>query len=392
MSKRKSETAPLPESFCEGFHDADTVRKMAFRQMPHYGMVSVIAFGASGLGGMFTAGQAKGVKGAVAGKGNDTWFAEDAEEDKQRAKEIVLLCLKQGVNMIDTSHWYGQGRSERLLGHALQGVPRKAFYINSKIGRYDSDPLLMFDFSYAKTYQAVLDTLTRLQLDYIDSMQIHDPEFIPDREILISQTLPALQRCKDEGKIKYIGMTGYPLEIQRDIISRSPVKIDTSLAYCHYSINDTTLVSSGFVEFCKERSIALINASPISMGLLMDRDPPDWHPASDATKALCKQASAYTRSLGLDLAKLALHFTLREESIATTLISSTSTTRMQQNLDAVGETLTEAEEAALTHLIDNVFGPAGTQSWEGVEIATYWETVGKRLLSERIYTKQKESC
>ena len=100
-------------------------------------MVSVIAFGASGLGGMFTAGQAKGIVGAEAGVGNDTWFAEDAEEDKQRAKDIVELCLKQGVNMIDTSHWYGQGRSERLLGHALKGVPRKAYYINSKIGRYD---------------------------------------------------------------------------------------------------------------------------------------------------------------------------------------------------------------------------------------------------------------
>ena len=99
-------------------------------------MVSIIAFGASGLGGMFSAG-GKGIVGAEAGVGNDTWFAEDAEEDKQRAKEIVELCLKQGVNMIDTSHWYGQGRSERLLGHALKGVPRKAYYINSKIGRYD---------------------------------------------------------------------------------------------------------------------------------------------------------------------------------------------------------------------------------------------------------------
>jgi len=331
---RKGEMAAgaLPESFCEGFHEADEVRKMAFRRMPHYGLVSIISFGASGLGGMFTAGQGKGIQDAVAGVGNDTWFAEDAEEDKQRARDIVHLCLKRGVNMIDTSHWYGQGRSERLLGHALQGVPRTAFYLNSKIGRYDQDPLKMFDFSYAKTYQAVKDTLKRLQLDYIDSMQIHDPEFIPDRELLFTQTLPALQRCKEEGMIKYIGMTGYPLEMQRDVIERSAIKIDTSLVYCHYSINDTTLISSGFLDFCNQRGIALINASPIAMGLLMDRDPPDWHPASQETKALCKQAVAYCKSKGVDISKLALHFTLREESIATTLISSTSLTRMQAPL------------------------------------------------------------
>lgn len=62
----------------------------------------------------------------------------------------------------------------------------------------------------------------------------------------------------------------------QEIITRSGVGIDSSLSYCHYSLNDTTLESSGFVAFCKERNVALINASPISMGLLMERDPPDW--------------------------------------------------------------------------------------------------------------------
>jgi len=186
-------------------------------------------------------------------------------------------------------------------------------------------------------------------------------------------------------------MTGYPLDMQRDVIERSPVTVDTSLVYCHYSINDTTLVSSGFLDFCHKRGVALINASPIAMGLLMDRDPPDWHPASLETKALCKKAVAYCKAQGVDISKLALHFTLREESISTTLISSTSCSRMQSNIDAVRQTLSETEEAALAHLVKNVFGPAGTQSWEGVEIATYWATVGKRLLSERIYTKDKES-
>ena len=69
--------------------------------------------------------------------------------------------------------------------------------------------------------------------------------------------------------------------------------MDTSLSYCHYAFNDTSLVSSGFLDFCTARNIALINASPISMGLLMDRDPPSWHPATPATKTLCKQAAIY---------------------------------------------------------------------------------------------------
>merc|ERR1719263_1149266 len=132
-----------------------------------------------------------------------------------------------------------------MLGYALQGVPRSAYYINSKIGRYEKDPLRMFDFSYEKTYQAGLDTLRRLKLDYVDSLQVHDPEFAPSVDVILEQTLPALQRLKSEGKIRLIGMTGYPLALQQEVISRSGIGIDTSLSYCHYSLNDTTLASSG---------------------------------------------------------------------------------------------------------------------------------------------------
>ena len=115
----------LPESFVPGWHDEAEVRKMKFRTLPHYGKVSVISFGASGLGGMFTAGQGSGLADATVGAGaGDVWFAEDADADKAAAREIVQMCLKAGVNVIDTSHWYGQGRLERLLGHALKGARR----------------------------------------------------------------------------------------------------------------------------------------------------------------------------------------------------------------------------------------------------------------------------
>ena len=209
-------TDALPATYVEGFHELEAVRAMKYRETPHYGLVSIISFGASGLGGMFTAGQGTGLANVkkVGEAVEDVWFAEDSAADIAAAREIVLSCLKAGVNLIDTSHWYGQGRSERLLGHALKGVPRSAYFINSKIGRYEKDPLAMFDFSAEKTYQAGLDTLRRLQLDHVDSLQVHDPEFAPSIEVVLSQTLPALQRLKDEGKIKLIGITGYPLEVQ----------------------------------------------------------------------------------------------------------------------------------------------------------------------------------
>lgn len=166
----------LPGTFVEGFHDHAEVCKMKFREMPHYGLVSIISFGASGLGGMFTAGKGSGLTDASADGSFDdpaVWFAEEEADDIARAREIVHACLKRGVNMIDTSHWYGQGRSERLLGHALADVPRAAYFLNTKIGRYEKATLGMFDFSYDKTYKAALDSLKRLRIDRVDSMQVH---------------------------------------------------------------------------------------------------------------------------------------------------------------------------------------------------------------------------
>ena len=236
----------------------------------------------------------------------------------------VIQCLKAGVNLIDSSHWYGQGRSERLLGRALKEVPRKAYYINTKIGRYDKDPLKMFDFSYAKTYQGVLDSLGRLGIDCVDSMQVQptrdlpraahprdpprDPPrarrpacsllpiagarsgVLPERGHSRRADAAALARAKAEGKIRLIGMTGYPLGVQQEIITRF-AGIDTSLSYCHYSLNDTSLLASGFIDFCASRGMALINASPISMGLLMDRDPPDWHPRAPPPRRCARRPS-----------------------------------------------------------------------------------------------------
>jgi len=116
-------------------------------------------------------------------------------------------------------------------------------------------------------------------------------EFASSLDIIINETLPALEKVKDSGKVKFIGITGYPLINFRTVLERSKVNIDTVLSYCRCCLHDTELLD--YKEYFKKHGIGIVNASPISMGLLSSRGPPSWHPAGELVRNKCKEAADY---------------------------------------------------------------------------------------------------
>jgi aryl-alcohol dehydrogenase-like predicted oxidoreductase len=110
--------------------------------------VSVLGFGASALGGVF----------------------HDVTDEECIA--VVHTALKSGINVIDTAPWYGQGRSEEMLGKALRGIPRNAYMLNTKVGRYEQEVENMFDFSAERITRSVDESLARMGVDYIDCIQV----------------------------------------------------------------------------------------------------------------------------------------------------------------------------------------------------------------------------
>ena len=381
--------ADLPETFVAGFHDEAAVRAMRYRELMPGMHVSVVSLGASSLGGCF----------------------RKVSEDE--CIEVVRHALRSGINLIDTAPWYGHGKSETVLGKALAGVPRRAYYLNTKVGRYEPQVDQMFDFTGPRVTRSVDESLARLGCGYIDSVQVHDPEFAPSPDVIVDETLPALHALKAAGKVRLVGMTGYPLDLQREIISRAAAKgvpVDTSLTYCHYSMNDTTLFApmppaggdgdgganlgngagESFAAFCKRLGIGLINASPISMGLLCDRGPPSWHPASAEIRAACAAAAAYCRAQDppVDLAKLAMHFSLGHEGVATTLVSTASPVRSRENVAYARKdaALSAHERAASEHIMRAFLGDSlDVKTWTSTEVDAYWRKLGKLLQTRKLY-------
>jgi len=349
----------------EGFHDLEAVKKMVYRDLGgETGLkVSILSLGASSLGSCFR------------------------ETQLEESIAVVHYALKNGINLIDTSPWYGHGKSEEVLGKALADVPREAYYITTKCGRYEADVMEMFNFSAERVTKSVEESCKRMGVDYLDCIQIHDPEFAPSYETIIKETLPALAKLRAAGKVKMIGMTGYPLEMQKEIIQRFHAtggKIDTTLTYCHYSMNDFSLTKD--LEFFKENKMGVINASAMSMGLLTHRGPPGWHPAKPEQKAACKAAAEYCESQGVNISTLANAFSLANEDIPTTLVSTASLERMKSNVAACFYKLTAKEQEVSDHVMKTFFNPlAGNETWVGVEVQDYWIKVGKATMSAKCY-------
>ena len=84
----------------------------------------------------------------------------------------VHKALKAGINYIDTAPFYGQGRSEEILGMTLKNVPRSAYYLATKVGRYENNYEGMFDYSAKKTRESVEKSLQLLGVDYVDIIQV----------------------------------------------------------------------------------------------------------------------------------------------------------------------------------------------------------------------------
>ena len=113
--------------------------------------------------------------------------------------------------------------------------------------------------------------------------QIHDVEFCASLEQIVKFTIPTLLQLKAEGKVRYIGLTGYSLDTMKRLVCLLPPDtIDTILTYCRCTLVDQSLLE--VLQFFKDRNIGVINASPVSMGLLSSRGPPAWHPATENIK------------------------------------------------------------------------------------------------------------
>src|SRR3982751_3520794 len=145
--------------------------------------------------------------------------------DLGEALRSVRVALELGMNFIDTSPYYGRGMSEVLLGVALRDVPRDSYLLGTMLGRYD---LAHFDFSAKRVIESVDVSLHRMGVEYMDICLCHDIEFVEMAQV-VEETIPALRKVQQQGKVRFIGVSGYPMKIFKYVLDRTP--LDVVLSY-----------------------------------------------------------------------------------------------------------------------------------------------------------------
>ena len=307
---------------------------MKYKELGNTGLkISEIGYGASSLGGVFHS------------------------FDEGRGIDSVFAAIDAGINFIDVSPYYGHYKAETVLGKALKQIPRDKYYLSTKVGRYGEDGKNTWDYSAERVTRSVYESMERLNIDFIDIINVHDVEFA-DLNQIVDETLPALVALKEKGVVGHVGITDLQLENLKWVIEHSPKgTVESVLNFCHYCLNDDKLVD--FLDFFEENGVGVINASPFSMGLLTERGVPEWHPAPKALVEACVKAAEYCKAKGYPIEKLAMQFSIHNDRIASTLFSTTRPENLLKNIEYIKEPADEQ----LVKEVQEIIGDQKRVSW-----------------------------
>ena len=307
---------------------------MQYHEIGKTGMkVSSLGFGASSLGGVF----------------------HDLKE--KQGIEAVFTAIESGINFIDVSPYYGYYKAETVLGKALKDIERDKYYLSTKVGRYGENGENMWDYSAKRVTASVYESMERLHVDYLDIINVHDIEFA-DLHQVVDETLPALVKLKEEGVVKHVGITDLQLENLKWVIDRVPEgTVESVLNFCHYCLCDDKLAD--FLDYFEQKGVGIVNASPLSMGLLTERGVPDWHPAPKSLIEACSRAAEYCKTKNFPIEKLAMQFSVSNDRIATTLFSTTNPENVKKNIDSINEPI----DWDLVKEVRDIIGDQQRVSW-----------------------------
>ncbi|WP_308515337.1 aldo/keto reductase family protein [Sphingomonas flavescens] len=275
-----------------------------------------------------------------------SWLTYGVGVEADKARACLEEAFEQGINFIDTANVYGRGAAETFLGNALQGRARDSYVLATKVyfPMSDTDRGL----SRAQIEKQLDASLQRLRTDYVDLYQCHRY----DSETPLEETMEALTRAVDSGKVRYIGFSEWPADrIQASLEMAGVAKFVSSQPQYSLLWRDP---EDEVIPVCAANGISQIVWSPLAQGVLSGKYDPD-QPPPEGSRATSDEMGGFISWLmkpeilravqrlkpiaeeaGLSLPQFALAWILREPNVASAIIGASRPSQVRENAGASG--------------------------------------------------------
>lgn len=272
------------------------------------------------------------------------------EVSEARARETLEAIFASNVNFIDTSNNYGFGRSEARIGDAIEahgGLP-EGFVISTKLDR-DMETLT-FDADRAR--RSLEESLTRLKLDRVQVLHLHDPEHVKDLDEVTRTggAMDELFKMKEEGLADAVGLAMGKNDLMYDLLQRWP--FDTLISHNRWTLLNRS--AEDIFAYATSQGMAILNAAPYAGGVLAkgaDAMPQiSYSPADAEALEPVRRIEALSAEHGVAPGAAALQFSLRDMRITSAIVGVSKPDRVTETLNWASTEIPDALRAALDTL------------------------------------------
>ena len=263
--------------------------------------------------------------------------------DLAKAELIIKSAYEEGINFFDTADLYDFGENEKLIGQALKPVRDKVI-LATKVGNRPNQQKDGWSWDPSKSYikEAVKNSLKRLNTDYIDLYQLHGGTILDP----IDETIEAFEELKDEGYIRYYGISS----IRPNVIREYAHKSNLVSVMMQYSLLDRRPEEEA-LPLLHQHDIRVITRGALARGLLSNEMIKKMSPSirekgyldytfSELTSVVEKLQADFNRPLN----ELALQYNLANPTVASVIVGASTVEQLKKNVQAVkGEKLSKNE-------------------------------------------------
>ena len=293
--------------------------------------------------------------------------------DDTDAVAAIRRAVELGVNFIDTAPVYGKGHSEELVGNALEGI-RDKVVLATKCGLVWDRPgrdyfvdedgaAIRRNLEPASIARECEESLRRLRTDVIDVYQCH----WPDAATPIADTMAALLKLREEGKVRAIGVSNFTVAQMTDCLRHGRIESDQP----QYYMLDRS-IEPEILPFCRERKIGVIAYSPLGRGILTGkvtegrefrkndhRARMPWYRPKNRSRVLglLEAVRPIAENHGATLGQLAANWVVSQPGVTTAIIGARNPAQVDENVKAAGFRLTDTEQGEIRRLLDELGGP-----------------------------------